>query len=57
MKPLLCILGFIVGLTLAAATKPDLSSPAIVINLAGAIIAVSSLYRLSKCKMPTTKKE
>ena len=57
MKPLLRILGFFVGLTLAAATKSDLSSPAIAINLAGAIIAVSSLYRLSKCKMPTTKKE
>ena len=57
MKPLLCILGFFVGLTLAAATKPDLSSPAIAVNLAGTIIAVSSLYRLSKCKMSTTKKE
>lgn len=57
MKPLLCMIGFGVGLILATATKLDLSSPAIAINLAGAIIAVSSLYRLSKCKMPATKKE
>lgn len=55
MKPLLCILGFGAGIILAAATKPDLASPAILVNIAGTVLAISSLYRLTKCDLPKTK--
>ena len=51
------MIGFGVGLILATATKPDLSSPAILINIAGVVLASASLYRLTKCEMPKTKKE
>lgn len=57
MKPLLCMIGFGVGLMLATATKLDLSSPAILVNLSGAVLAIYSLYRLTKCEMPKTIKE
>lgn len=57
MKPLLCMIGFGVGLILATATKLDLLSPAILINIAGVVLANASLYRLTKCEMPKTKKE
>jgi hypothetical protein len=57
MKPLLCMIGFGVGLILATATKLDLSSPAILVNIAGVVLASASLYRLTKCEMPKTKKE
>ena len=57
MKQLLCVTGFIVGIILATATKPDLLSPAILVNIAGVVLASASLYRLTKCEMPKTKKE
>lgn len=57
MKPLPCMIGFGVGLMLATATKPDLLSPAILVNIAGVVLASASLYRLTKCEMPKTKKE
>ena len=57
MKPLLCMIGFGVGLILAPATEPDLLSPAMLVNIAGVVLASASLYRLTKCEMPKTKKE
>lgn len=57
MKPLLYIIGFVIGLILSAGTGRDLSSPAILVNIAGVVLASASLYRLTKCEMPKTKKE
>jgi hypothetical protein len=57
MKPLLYIIGFVIGLILSAGTGLDLSSPAILVNIAGVVLASASLYRLTKCEMPKTKKE
>lgn len=54
MKPLLCIIGFVIGLILSAGTGLDLSSPVILVNLSGAVLAIYSLYRLTKCEMPKT---
>lgn len=54
MKPLLCMIGFGVGIILATATKPDLSSPVILVNISGVVLAIYSLYRLTKCEMPKT---
>lgn len=57
MKQLLCVTGFIVGIILAAATKSDLSSPVIFVNISGVVLAIASLYRLTKFEMPKTIKE
>ena len=54
MKPLLYIIGFVIGLILSTGTGPDLSSPVILVNLSGAVLAIYSLYRLTKCEMPKT---
>lgn len=57
MKPLLYMIGFGVGIILATATKLDLSSPVILVNISGAVLVIYSLYRLTKCEMPKTIKE
>lgn len=54
MKQLLCVLGFGVGLILATVVKQDFTSPVIMVNIAGAVLAIYSLYRLTKCEMPKT---